>query len=92
MSSTETTVMATGITQQPAWENDTEVSVRVMRSCVFLFLRQRHGPVIAHVDISREDWQRLASSPPPQDEPDDDRDDIADDAQLSRTESSACDR
>lgn len=90
MSSTETTVIATSITQQPAQENDTEVSVRVMRSCVFLFLRQRHGSILAHVEISREDWQRLASSPPPQDDPDDD--DLADAAELSRRESSACDR
>jgi hypothetical protein len=61
-----TTVVATDIRNQPADENDTEISVTVMRSCTFLTIRS-NGRVVVHADISREDWQRIASTPRPED-------------------------
>ena len=62
----EITITATDIQDEPYQKNDTELSVTVMRSCTFLHIR-REGQVTAHIDISREDWQKLASAPVPQD-------------------------
>jgi hypothetical protein len=66
LDSYETTVTGTEISNQPASENDTEITVAVMRSTTFLAVRH-NGRLIAHVDISPADWQKLASTRPPQD-------------------------
>ena len=69
MSMTTTTVPATDIRdihERPRREGDTELSVTVMRSCTFLYIRQ-NGTVIMHADISPGDWQKLTSSPVPDD-------------------------
>ncbi len=70
MSMTTTTVPATDIRdihERPRREGDTEISVTVMRSCTFLYIRQ-NGTVILHADISPGDWQKFAGSPAPVDD------------------------
>ena len=64
----DTTITATDISRQPAREDDTELSVLVMRTCTLLAVR-RDGRPAGHYDISRADWETITRIPRPDGEP-----------------------
>lgn len=64
-----TSIMATEIGTSEGWpaeyvEDDTTVNVQVMRSCVFLSIRNSRTGAMQHVSMTREAWAMLATTPP----------------------------